>query len=64
MRFEMERVFEIKRRLKTWYKNSLKNNKFTPQAPTPLILDTADIDKARRLEQEYLESLKKHKSVI
>jgi len=64
MRFEMERVFEIKRRLKTWYKNSLKNNKFTPQSPTPLILDTADIDKARRLEQEYMQSLKKHKSVI
>ena len=58
MRFEMEKVFDVKRRLKTWYKNSLKNNKFTPQSTTPLILDTADIDKARRLEQEYMQSLK------
>lgn len=64
MRFEMEKVFDVKRRLKTWYKNSLKNNKFTPQSTTPLILDTADIDKARRLEQEYMQSLKKHKSAI
>ena len=64
MRFEMEKVFDVKRRLKTWYKNSLKNNKFTQHSTKPLILDTADIDKARRLEQEYLESLKNHKSVI
>lgn len=37
----------------------LKTNtdKQTPQSPTPLILDTADADKARRLEQEYMQSL-------
>ena len=58
MRFEKQEIFDIKRRLTTWNKNSLKDKKFTNQSPTPLILDTADADKARRLEQEYLESLK------
>jgi len=62
MRFEMEKVFDIKRRLITWNKNNTKNN-YT-QKTAPLIADTSEVDKARRLQQEYLNSLKKHESLI
>lgn len=65
MRFEMQTVFDIKRRLITWHKNSTKNN-FTPtqKTATPLIPDTSEVDKARRLQAEYLNSLKQHESLI
>jgi hypothetical protein len=64
MRFEMQTVFDIKRRLATWHKNSTKNNFTKQQTTTPLIADTSEVDKARRLQQEYLNSLKKHETLI
>lgn len=64
MRFEMQTVFDIKRRLITWHKNSTKNNFSPTQKTTQLIADTSEVDKARRLQQEYLNSLKKHETLI
>lgn len=34
------------------------------QKTTPLIADTSEVDKARRLQQEYLNSLKQHETLI
>jgi hypothetical protein len=64
MRFEMQSVFDIKRRLITWHKNSTKNNFSKEQKTIPLIADTSEVDKARRLQAEYLNSLKQHESLI
>lgn len=64
MRFEMQSVFDINRRLITWHKNSTKNNFSPTQKTAPLISDTSEVDKARRLQAEYLNSLKKHETLI